>query len=190
MLAPKTQAVPKILSISTAHVAVDNVIVCNHLSYKADRSSFIYRCAKELNKAMHISHGNTAVKSPTWRQRHRLNKSAQFLFGTHNVGGLQETTKRKRLVDFKADVLGLTETHLQSHLEHSEAMLYPEYHCFWSPNPADRHFRGIGILVRKASFWASSVIKWAPDNSCYKFFADNRLLAVQPWYGTGAMSIC
>ena len=173
MLAPKTQAVPKILSISTAHVAVDNVIVCNHLSYKADRSSFIYRCAKELNKAMHISHGNTAVKSPTWRQRHRLNKSAQFLFGTHNVGGLQETTKRKRLVDFKADVLGLTETH-----------------CFWSPNPADRHFRGIGILVRKASFWASSVIKWAPDNSCYKFFADNRLLAVQPWYGTGAMSIC
>lgn len=174
---------------SPPNITVSLVFFNLHQIAFVARQSFLYRCAKELNKAMHILNGNTVAKGPTWRRRNRLSPSTHFLFGTYNVGGLQDSTKRIRLAELQADVLGLTETHLQSHLEHSESMLFPEYSCFWSRNPDDRHFRGIGILVRKASFWASSLIQWSPDSSCYKFYEDNRLLAIQLWFGNGAMSM-
>ena len=152
------------------------------------RVCFQFRSAKDLNKAMHIKHGNTAAKHRTWQQKHGLRGRSPFLIGTYNVGGLQQATKRSRLKD-NADILGITETHLQSHLEHSESTQFDNYHCFWSPNPEDRHFSGIGILIKKSAFWAASAISWAPEDACHRFFKDNRLLATQVWFGHGGTSL-
>ena len=136
---------------SPPNITVSLVFFKLHQFAFVARQSFLYRCAKELNKAMHILNGNTVAKGPTWRRRNRLSPSTHFLFGTYNVGGLQDSTKRIRLAELQADVLGLTETHLQSHLEHSESMLFPEYSCFWSRNPDDRHFRGISLCGKLLS---------------------------------------
>ena len=66
---------------------------------------------------------------------------------------------------------------------------FEDYHCFWSPSPSERHFAGVALLIKKSSFWQVNPFKWSPEHPCYPFYQDNRLLAVQLWFGRGGTSM-
>lgn len=68
------------------------------------------------NKITHILNGNHGPKKP-WYQQHSQACDALISIGTLNIGGLQEAVKRKRLKEIAKDILVVTETHLQNHLE-------------------------------------------------------------------------
>ena len=106
-----------------------------------------------------------------------------------NVGGLQQVSKRQQLKQLNHDILALSETHLQSHLESSESHQFSDYHCFWGPNSPDRHYSGVALLAKRSSFWHAKKLEWPLEHQCCRFFRDNRLLAVQLWLGTGGVSI-
>lgn len=57
---------------------------------------------------------NTVVKGPTRHNQDRSHTSKSFLAATYIVDSLQQTTKPLQLTEIKADVFGLTETHMQT----------------------------------------------------------------------------
>ena len=140
------------------------------------------------NKITHILNGNHGPKK-FWYQQHTQACDAFISIGTLNIGGLQEAVKRKRLKEIAKDVLVVTETHLQNHLEISENQQFKDYHCFWGINPSDKHFSGIGTLIKRSKFWAAQTITWSPDHPCYKFFQDSRLTATKVWLARGGTSL-
>ena len=148
-----------------------------------------YVTRRVRNKIAHALFGDTVKGKPSWYQQHALKQNYSIKCGALNVGGLQKASKRMQIEDQSPDLLALCATHLQAHLEHSESQQFDDYHCFWSPNPSDRHFGGVGMLIKKSSFWQVKLIKWNPDHPCYTFYKDNRLLAVQLWFGRGGTSL-
>ena len=138
---------------------------------------------------MHALTGNTKPRKPSWHQQHVLKPDHTISCGTLNVGGLQKPSKRMQIKDQSLDVFALCETHLQAHLEHSESNQFEDYHCFWSPSPSKRHFAGVALLIKRSSFWQINPLKWSPEHPCFPFYQDNRLLAVQLWFGRGGTSM-
>lgn len=108
---------------------------------------------------------------------------------TLNIGGLQEAVKRRRISELYLDIIVLTETHLQSHLEHSEHEQFKEYYCFWGFNPDSKHFSGVGILVKRSKFWAAKTLDWPSDHPCFPFARDSRLSAIQVWFARGGTAL-
>ena len=133
--------------------------------------------------------GNTVKKGRSWHQKHVVSPDTPMQIGALNVGGLQKAAKRRRIIDLDLDLVALTETHVQCHLEHSESNQYPEYFSFWSHNASENHFSGVGLLAMKSTFWAAKQIRWPTDHPCFRFFKDSRLLAVQLWFGRGGTSL-
>ena len=137
---------------------------------------------------MHILNGNHGP-ARSWYQQHSHKCDAFFSIATLNIGGLQEAVKRTRSKNLNKDILVLIETHLQSHLEHSENHQFKDYYCFWGTNPADKHFSGIGILIKRSKFWSAQQIVWPSDHPCYKFSQESRLVATQVWFARGGTSL-
>ena len=112
-------------------------------------------------------------------------KPRNFKIGTLNIGGFAEPTKWLAAKQFDTDLLVLSETHLQPHIQHSLYLQFPDYHLVHSVGKNDKHFTGISMLIKKKLCWAHQTISWTSDNPCHKFFKDNRLLGIQLWCGTG-----
>ena len=106
-----------------------------------------YVTRRARNKIAHALFGNTAKRQPSWPKQHGIKQVHAIRCGALNVGGLQQASKRMQIKDQNLDLLALSETHLQAHLEHSESQQFTDYHCFWSPNPPDRHFGGVGMMI-------------------------------------------
>lgn len=141
----------------------------------------------DRNRLMHILHGNHG-HSKSWYRQHPHNNEAYFSFATLNIGGLQEAVKRTRIKELNKDIVVLTETHLQDHLAHSENHQFKDFYCSWGTNPSDKHFRGIGILVKRSSFWSVKQVVWPSDHPCHRFAQDSRLVATQVWCARGGTS--
>lgn len=126
-----------------------------------------------------LFHGNTKIS----------NANYSLSIGTLNVGGLSSIIKRKQICDFSLDVCGITESHLTDDLHSRTSEVFPSYYCVFSPDQADRQFSGVSILLSKTAFWQITPIKWNPDDACYKYHQDCRLVAAQAWLGHGVTSI-
>ena len=126
-----------------------------------------------------LFHGNTKIS----------NANYSLSIGTLNVGGLSSIIKRKQMCDFSLAVCGITESHLTHDLHSRTSEVFPSYYCVFSPDQADRQFSGVSILLSKTAFWQITPIKWNPDDACYKYHQDCRLVAAQAWLGHGETSI-
>lgn len=143
------------------------------------------------NKLAHVLHGNTVSKSKTktWRRKHFSDIRSQLSIGTLNVNGFSDSIKQTAIHDLDLDVLGISETHLQHHLHRAFSEQFRQYHCVFSNDPPDRHFKGVALFLKKSCFWQVKTVQWQPDDPCYKFWQDGRLIAVQAWYGHGGNSL-
>ena len=140
------------------------------------------------NKLMHIKNGNHGP-TKSWYHQNQLAPDSCFSFGTLNIGGLQEAVKRQRIINLDHDIFVMTETHLQNHLEYSESQQLKDYYCFWGCNPGDKHFSGVGILIKRSKFWSAQELKWTSEHPCFPFAQDGRLIAVQAWYARGGTAL-
>lgn len=98
-------------------------------------------------------------------------------------------TKRQRINCLDLEIIVLSETRLQSHLEHSESHLFQSFVCSWGLNPDQRHFAGTAVLARKEKFWSVQSLSWTSEHPCFRFHQDGCLTAVQLWTGHGGISI-
>jgi hypothetical protein len=89
--------------------------------------------ARIRNKLMHMLVGNTP-KHKSWRQTHRIQENI-LKIGSLNVGGVQQSTKRQRINCLDLEIIVLSETHLQPHLEHSESHLFQSFVLQLGPEP-------------------------------------------------------
>jgi exonuclease III len=143
--------------------------------------------ARIRNKLMHMLVGNTP-KHKSWRQTHRIQENI-LKIGSLNVGGVQQSTKRQRINCLDLEIIVLSETHLQSHLEHSESHLFQSFVCSWGLNPDQRHFAGTAVLARKEKFWSVQSLSWTSEHPYFRFHQDGCLTAVQLWTGHGGICI-
>jgi exonuclease III len=123
------------------------------------------------------------------QMQNRMSLDSTLHVGTINTNGLAVAAKRLAIPDTKLDVIGLTETHLQSHLHVAYSEQWKNYHCFYSPDLDSKHYNGVALLLNKSKFWKASKISWPTENSCHKFAAAGRLIAVHAWIGHGGSSI-
>ena len=70
------------------------------------------------NQRMRAMHGNTA-------------KDTQLKICTINTNGFSVATKRAFIADSEWDIIGLTETHLQSHLHTAYKESWQQFTCFF-----------------------------------------------------------
>ena len=45
------------------------------------------------------------------------------------------------------------------------------------------------FLLKKEAFWAAKPLQFPTDHPCHAFYQDNRLIAVQVWFGRGGTSL-
>ena len=74
-------------------------------------------------------------------------------------------------------------------LKKAKQEVFKKYWCFWGPNPEARHFGGVAIFAKKEAFWAAKPLQFPTDHPCHAFYQDNRLIAVQVWFGRGGTSL-
>lgn len=139
---------------------------------------------------MRAMHGNTPHRQPgDWARQNKLPLDTTLHIGTINTNGIAIAAKRMAIQDSELDIIGLTETHLQSHLHAAYREQWKNFHCFYTPDPDSKHYSGAALLFRKSKFWKVSQISWSPDNPCHKFSVRNRLIASQAWFGHGGCSL-
>ncbi len=146
---------------------------------------------------MHILNGNVNSQydhgsnpyNQSWKHQHKNQLSQSLSLATMNAGGLSSIIKKRQLRDLSIDVLGITETHLTSNLHQSTSDWFSQYTCIFSPDQTDRQFSGVCLLANKAAFWQIIPIHWKPDDACFQFHQDCRLVAAQVWLGNGGTSM-
>ena len=105
------------------------------------------------------------------------------------MGGFHNFTKWLAVRNHAAGLFVLSETQLQRHLHSTIHTEFSADHVLLSPGQDEKHFTGVAVLAKRASFWAAKSVVWPQDHPRYKFWADDRLLCTQLWCGAGDLSI-
>ena len=128
---------------------------------------------------MHTLHGNG----------HPETKCNSITCGTLNIAGFNDSKKWLAVKQLDIDVLALTETHLQTHVQHAFHHKFPNHFFLPSIGKPDKNHTGLAFLIRKNICWSYKVLTWEKDHPCHSFVMDNRLSGLQIWTGDGSTCV-